>query len=282
VVWDDDCDGYCEQPPCIGQGPAPDETTVCSGLAADADEQADCNDSVSDLDADGVVDGLGINPAAEESLNFVDDNCNGVTDEGTTFFDDDLDGQTEAVGDCDDDNDQVFVGATEWCDAVDNDCDGTIDNDCIDQTAPPRVIGGVIPSRFQVELGQRIEAQVLVVSNDESLTYEWYTDSGSFEEPAATSRAFWTAPENTDDDQSLQGTFPTLMVTVTDSLGQSTTGFGNVYITSEVTTAYSAVIQTTNNGGGDCSAVGRRSDSAGFLGLFLSGLALVSLRRRSR
>ena len=281
VVWDDDCDGYCESPPCVGQGPSPDDTTVCSGLALDSDDQEDCNDSVSDLDGDGVVDGLGINPAATESLNFVDDNCNGITDEGTTFFDDDMDGQTEAVGDCDDDNEQVFVGATEWCDEVDNDCDGSIDNDCIDRTAPPRIIGGVITSRFQVELGQRIEAQVLVVSNDPSLTYEWATDSGSFEEPAEGSRAFWTAPEASEGEQSLQGTFPTLMVTVTDSLGQSTTGFGNVLITSDVTTTYSAVVQNTSNTGGDCSQAGRRSGAGALLSFLLSGLALVSLRRRS-
>ena len=282
VVWDDDCDGYCESPPCVGQGPSPDDTTACTGLALDSDEQADCNDSVSDLDGDGVVDGLGINPSATESLNFVDDNCNGITDEGTSFFDDDLDGQTEAVGDCDDDNDQVFVGATEWCDEVDNDCDGSIDNDCIDRTAPPRIIGGVITSRFQVELGERVEAQVLVVSNDPSLTFEWATDSGTFEEPADTSRAFWTAPEAEAGEQSLQGTFPTLMVTVTDSLGQSTTGFGNVLITSDVTTTYSAVVQNTSNtGGGDCSLAGHRSGPAALLSFLLSGLALVSLRRRS-
>ena len=280
AVWDDDCDGYCESPPCQGQGPAADAVTVCSGLAADSDEQVDCNDSVADLDGDGISDGFGINPAATESLNFVDDNCNGNTDEGTSFFDDDLDGQTEAVGDCDDADDSVFVGATEWCDDVDNDCDGSIDNECIDRTAPPRVIGGVITTRFQVELGQRVEAQVLVVSNDDELTYEWFTDIGNFDEPASTDSVFWNAPEMTTENQPYVGQFPTLMVTVTDSLGQSTTGFGNVLLTSEVTTAYSAVTQTTNNGGGDCSQSGRSGSSSALLGLLLAGLALVGLRRR--
>jgi hypothetical protein len=282
AVWDDDCDGYCEMPPCQGQGPAIDEATVCDGLAADADQQADCNDSISDLDDDGVADGFGIHPAATESLNFVDDNCNGSTDEGTSFFDDDFDGQTEAVGDCDDADDTVFVGATEWCDEVDNDCDGSIDNDCIDQTAPPRVIGGVITSRFQVELGQRVEAQVLVVSNDEDLTYEWYTDIGTFDDPSTTDRVFWNAPEMSSENQAYVGQFPTLMVTVTDSLGQSTTGFGNVLLTSEVTTAYSPVVQNTNNGGGGCSQLNQATGMGSLmLSVLFSGLALVGIRRRS-
>jgi hypothetical protein len=139
----------------------------------------------------------------------------------------------------------------------------------------------VITSRFQVELGQRVEAQVLVVSNDPELIYEWATDSGSFEEPAEGSRAFWTAPESEVGEQSLQGTFPTLMVTVTDSLGQSTTGFGNVLITSDVTTTYSVVAQNTANTGGGCSQAGHRSGAGALLSFFLSGLVLVSLRRRS-
>jgi len=278
AVWDDDCDGYCESPPCLGQGPAPGENTVCSGLAADSAELADCNDSTADLDGDDVVDGLGINPAAEESLNFIDDNCNGSTDEGTSFYDDDGDGQTEAVGDCDDDNAEVFVGATEWCDDVDNDCDGSIDNDCIDQTAPPRVIGGVITSRFQVELGERVEADVLVISNDNDLTYEWFTDIGSFDEPADGATVFWTAPEMSDENMAWVGQFPTLMVTVTDSLGQETRGFGNVLITSEVTTAYSPVVATNRNNSNCSQANG--GPVVPTLALLFGLLSLLGFRRR--
>ncbi|MBT3292567.1 MAG: hypothetical protein HN380_35045, partial [Victivallales bacterium] len=75
------------------------------------------------------VDGATISPAAEEMLNFVDDNCNSITDEGTSFFDDDGDGQTEAVGDCNDDDPGVHTGAAELCDLLDQDCDFEIDED---------------------------------------------------------------------------------------------------------------------------------------------------------
>jgi hypothetical protein len=133
-----------------------------------------------------------------------------------------------------------------------------------------------------VELGQRVEAQVLVVSNDEDLTYEWYTDIGTFDDPSTTDRVFWNAPEMSSENQAYVGQFPTLMVTVTDSLGQSTTGFGNVLLTSEVTTAYSPVVQNTNNGGGGCSQLNQATGMGSLmLSVLFSGLALVGIRRRS-
>jgi uncharacterized protein (TIGR03382 family) len=276
IVWDDDCDGYCEAPPCLGQGPAPDATTVCSGLAADSGELSDCNDSVADLDHDGIVDGAAISPAFEESLNFIDDNCNGITDEGLAFYDDDGDGQTEAVGDCDDDDDTVFAGATEWCDGVDNDCDGNIDDNCIDQTAPPRVVGGVICDRFQVELGDRVRCEVLVVSQDPTLTYEWFSDmNGTFDEPADSAIIFWNAPPDEDGNQQFVDQFPTIMVTVTDGLGQQAYGFGNVLLTRLIETAYSPILPAANNNG--CSTAGSGGSATPLALLLLLGL----IRRRS-
>ena len=67
VVWDDDCDGYCESPPCLGQGPALDLLTTCDGLAEDSAERPDCNDSVQDLDDDGFADGASIFPGVKNS-----------------------------------------------------------------------------------------------------------------------------------------------------------------------------------------------------------------------
>ncbi len=281
IVWDDDCDGYCESPPCLGQGPAPDPTTTCTGLAADSADFSDCNDSVADLDGDDVVDGVTISPATEELLNFVDDNCNGITDEGTSYYDDDGDGQTEALGDCNDDDATVFNGAAEWCDTIDNDCDGFIDDDCIDQTAPPRVIGGVICDRFQVELGDRVRCEVLVVSQDTSLTYEWFSDmNGTFDDPADTSTVFWNAPPDEDENQQFVDQFPTIMVTVTDSLEQQAYGFGNVLLTREIETAYSPILNTGGTGGGTCSAAAGGGPASGVPGLLLL-LGFAAIRRRS-
>jgi len=280
--WDDDCDGYCEHASiCLGQGPSVG-SGVCSGLAAVP--FGDCNDSATDLDGDGYPDGADIFPEAVEGLNFIDDNCNGVTDEGTTFFDDDGDGQTEAVGDCNDSDANVFRGAVEWCDGLDNDCDGTLDNDCIDQTAPPRIIGGVITDRFQVMFGSRLRAQVLVISSDENLTYEWVTDMGAwYDEPATGSSVFWNAPADTDVNRNAyMERFPSLMVTVTDSLGQTATGFGNVLLSQDVSTAYTPVVIADNQGGSSCHAAsGSPRSATGVLFGLLAMFGLLRGRRRS-
>ncbi|MSP90574.1 MAG: hypothetical protein EXR79_02025, partial [Myxococcales bacterium] len=85
-----------------------------------------------------------INPAATETCNDADDNCNTDVDEGC---DDDKDGQCDATltvigspntcpngaGDCNDQKPTVFKGKpAEFCDGVDDDCDGKVDNGCDD------------------------------------------------------------------------------------------------------------------------------------------------------
>ena len=105
--YDDDGDGYCEEPPCMNT-----ENT-----------ESDCDDT-----------DPSISPEAEEVLNGVDDDCDGFVDEGTTAYDDDGDGFCETPpcincagteSDCDDEDYTVYPGATEVCgDDVDNNCDG--------------------------------------------------------------------------------------------------------------------------------------------------------------
>ena len=113
------------------------------------------------------------------------------------------------------------------------------------------------------------------------LTYEWFTDIGTFDEPADGGSVYWNAPENTPENQVYMGQFPTIMVTVTDSLGQSTQGFGNVLLSSEVTTSYAPVVQNTGNNG-DCSQVSTRPTRLPAALLVVGILIGCVTRRRSR
>jgi hypothetical protein len=123
----------------------------CDGSVAYADADADgwaaceeCDDSRAD-----------VNPDAAEICNSIDDDCDGDIDDadadvdlstGTTFYEDaDSDGYGAAGStlaacalptgyvadntDCDDTTASVSPGATEVCDSVDNNCDGTVDDD---------------------------------------------------------------------------------------------------------------------------------------------------------
>ncbi len=99
-----------------------------------------------DKDGDGAADGADcapedpqIFPGAEEICDGLDNNCNLIVDEGSP--DSDADGWKDCLDD-DDDNDgdpddsdclptnpEVFTGALEVCDGVDNDCNGSVDDE---------------------------------------------------------------------------------------------------------------------------------------------------------
>ncbi len=145
---DDDCDGTIDEDPV--DAPAwysdvdgdsygdPDVYTLtCDAPAGTVAEGTDCDD------ADPAR-----SPGASETCNSVDDDCDGSTDEGasdaTTWFRD-ADGDTHGSSrvtraaceepsgfvavntDCDDADAAVSPDATEVCNAVDDDCDGTTD-----------------------------------------------------------------------------------------------------------------------------------------------------------
>jgi hypothetical protein len=89
-----------------------------------------------------------INPGVAEICDGLDNNCNGMVDEDVTpinwYFDADADGYGDPAvsiqscipyygyvmdgSDCDDTNPNIHPGAQEFCDGLDNDCDGQIDN----------------------------------------------------------------------------------------------------------------------------------------------------------
>ncbi|MES2642576.1 MAG: MopE-related protein [Myxococcota bacterium] len=99
----------------------------------------DCNDSVRT-----------VNPAATETCNSVDDDCDGTVDDGATdmntwYADTDADaygnasvsmractapaGYVAVSTDCDDARALTNPGATEYCNTYDDDCDGSVDED---------------------------------------------------------------------------------------------------------------------------------------------------------
>jgi hypothetical protein len=111
--------------------------TSCSVIAGRVTNNTDCNDA-----------NAAIKPGATELCNGVDDNCNGSTDEGLTslsyYPDADNDGfgaasataQVSCVAvagkvtdhtDCNDGNAAIKPGATEVCNAVDDNCNGSTD-----------------------------------------------------------------------------------------------------------------------------------------------------------
>ncbi|MEL6346997.1 MAG: putative metal-binding motif-containing protein [Myxococcota bacterium] len=107
--YDDDGDGYCESPPCVN-------TTQTL---------ADCDDTNASRYPD---------PSVPETVNGLDDDCDGIVDEGTNVYDDDGDGFCEsppclnAAGtdsDCDDGDFEIYPTADEVCsDGIDNNCNG--------------------------------------------------------------------------------------------------------------------------------------------------------------
>ena len=276
AVWDDDCDGYCEAPPCQGQGPAANAADVCDGLADDAADYSDCDDGVDDMDLDGLSDGVAWSPGIDESANHLDDDCDGSIDEGTAFSDDDGDGFNDIAGDCDDDDPTVFAGAIEWCDGKDNDCAGGVDDECLEEVRPPQVIGDVRTDKYQIPLGTPVTAEVIALSDDDALTYVWATDKGSFEGETDGPIVTWRGPAATAGNESLIGTFANLQVTITDSQGRTTNGFG-VLLFAEVATGpgVSAI------GQGNCGcAIGRALSDRPVLWALLLLLAVLPGRTR--
>ena len=177
---DADGDGYGSQEDCDDSDPSvhPGAADACNGVDDDCDGEVDEDEGTlfyADMDGDGWGDPLvstyacdqqsgwvddatdcddsepTVNPAADEYCNGVDDDCDGEVDEDeavdalTWYQDRDVDGYGDSASstaachqpsgyladasDCDDYNNTVFPSADELCNGVDDDCDGSVDED---------------------------------------------------------------------------------------------------------------------------------------------------------
>ena len=134
--WYTDVDGD-------GYGDAGSSSASCAAPSGSVADNSDCDDS-----------SAAVNPGATEVCNSIDDDCDLAIDDAdssldtstaTTWYDDDDgDGYGDASAgtlacaaptsgvtdnsDCDDATASVYPGATEACNLVDDDCDGTVDD----------------------------------------------------------------------------------------------------------------------------------------------------------
>jgi hypothetical protein len=147
---DDDCDGVADEDDALDvatwyadadgdlYGDAASTAEACTAPSGHVANASDCDDS------DAAV-----SPAATETCNGVDDDCDGTADESsasdapTWYKDADADGYGAAASstractqpsgyvadatDCNDANAAISPAATELCDSADNDCDGSTD-----------------------------------------------------------------------------------------------------------------------------------------------------------
>ncbi|MBT3218347.1 MAG: hypothetical protein HN348_04595, partial [Proteobacteria bacterium] len=148
---DDDCDGAIDEGLAIdwyrdwdgdGYGDGAAHVVSCAALPGYVTDDTDCNDF-----------NPSVYPGAYEICDGIDNNCDGVADDPKVWYRDrDFDGWGDAnvwvvapvcaapidfvlqPGDCDDNNSDIHPGAIEWCDWLDNDCNGLIDDNAVGLT----------------------------------------------------------------------------------------------------------------------------------------------------
>ncbi len=155
---DADGDGYAKEDDCDDNNASvhPDQPELCDGVDdncngmidegfsdTDADGTADCTDVEEcdglDNNGDGFIDEGFADGDGDGSADCIEvEECNGVDDDGDGLIDEDFDADGDGyapcvddeTADCDDTDAAIFPGAAEIDgDALDNNCDGAIDEE---------------------------------------------------------------------------------------------------------------------------------------------------------
>jgi len=221
-----------------------------------------------------------IYPGAIELTDMVDNNCNGTIDEATENYDDDGDGFSESLGDCNDEDPEVYRDALEWCDSKDNDCDGEADEDCIDDTPPLEILGGLLADRVAVQKSDPdpVNLAVTVIHGpDAELEYEWSCSGGEYEEFDGTAgpTARWIVPEEPDE--------YSVYVRVTDSVSVADETLEDwAFLTITVTqTNPNATGVSVNQQNDSCNIAASAAPAPGLLATVSVLLLALALRRRT-
>jgi hypothetical protein len=150
---DDDCNGIVDDSADAGFayldvdgdgfGDPDTEDLVCDTIDGWVNNGDDCDDTDTDIhpgaeelcdNKDTDCDGEAKNDTLDGDIWYLDADGDGYGDQMEMFCETPPEAYVETGGDCDDDDITVYPDADEYCDDVDDDCDGIVDNEAVDAT----------------------------------------------------------------------------------------------------------------------------------------------------